>query len=336
MKLDSGAEAISKFWAEFGPYFRYNVHFDESVGRPLVRTTRGGKVVGTLIHPKQGGRILLLPEIEWGPLLTSTTGTGQAKQLAQFTARLRNALVELDRELRAETDAMEEPSWASRDEHRLISEEKLEAEILEVGREVERLTAVQADLHTSLRREAAVRGLLYEKGRALEAAVRSGLETLGFSVENFKSGDSEFDALFTADGQRFLGEVEGKDNKPINIDKASQLQRNLGEDYSRDEVSEMALGVLFGNAYRAQDVDARHEEYFTEKVLSFAKVANLALVRTPDLFRVVRALRNQWDEDFAIRCRAAIRHGAGTVVTFPEVVEPEKPVPSACGGGGGS
>ena len=49
---------------------------------------------------------------------------------------------------------------------------------------------------------------------------------------------------------RCIGEAEGRDNRAIGIDKMRQLEVNVLEDLSRDEVSEPAKGVLFGNAYR--------------------------------------------------------------------------------------
>lgn len=324
MRLDPGASILSKFWNEFGDISTYNVYFDDAVGKPLVRTKAGSRAVGALFRPKDGGRILFLPKINWDVTITGKTATAENRQLAEFSIRLRNAILELDRDLRDEVDSIEEPDWASRDEYRLDAEEELEHKILETDAKIENLTNEKVILRDRLRAETAIRGLLYEKGRALEAAVRSGLQALGFDVENFKAGDSEFDVLFTADDLRFLGEVEGKDNKPINVDKASQLQRNLGEDFAREEVSEMALGVLFGNAYRQSEIENRPSEYFTEKVVSLAKMSNIALVRTPDLFRVVRALRNRPDVAFAASCRAAIRDGIGGVVVFPEASRQEE------------
>src|SRR5439155_24203874 len=110
----------------------------------------------------------------------------------------------------------------------------------------------------------------------------------------FVGGDSEFDVVFHAPEGRCLGEVEGKDAKAINIDKLSQLERNLQEDFARDEVTEFAKGVLFGNAERLKP-PAQRGEAFTEKCISAAKRACIALVRTSDLFDPVRYLRTHPD-----------------------------------------
>ena len=79
----------------------------------------------------------------------------------------------------------------------------------------------------------------------------------------------------------------------------------------------MAIGVLFGNAFRLRPIEER-DDFFTQKVKSAAKASNVALVRTSDLFKVARALKNNSDPSFAQACREAIRDGVGAVVIFPE------------------
>jgi hypothetical protein len=128
---------------------------------------------------------------------------------------------------------------------------------------------------------------------------------------------SEFDAVFISPEGRCLGEAEGKDNKAINIDKFSQLERNLQEDFVREEVEEYAKGVLFGNAYRLQPLDKRGD-YFTEKCVSAAKRVRATLVRTPDLFGPARYLKeNPSDTAYAKQCREAMFATEGGVLVFP-------------------
>ena len=93
---------------------------------------------------------------------------------------------------------------------------------------------------------------------------------MGFKADSFDDGKSEFDAVFSSTEGRFIGEAEGRDNKAINIDKFSQLMRNLHEDFDREEVLEIANGVLFGNGYRLNTPEERGE-LFTEKCLKEAK-----------------------------------------------------------------
>ena len=113
-----------------------------------------------------------------------------------------------------------------------------------------------------------------------------------------------------------LSEAERKDNKAINIEKFSQLERNLHEDFAREGISEMAKGVLFGNAFRFLPPQQR-PEFFTLKCISAAKRIDAALVRAPDLFAVIQTLKSKWDDNYAEQCRRAILTTDGKVVAFP-------------------
>ena len=128
--------------------------------------------------------------------------------------------------------------------------------------------------------------------------------------------DSEFDAIFTSQEGRFIGEAEGKDNRSVNIDKFSQLERNLNEDFAKEEVNEFAKGVLFGNAFRLQPVETRGAT-FTEKCQTAAARLGVALVRTSDLFIPSRYLKTHKDIEYARQCREAIFMTSGNVVVFP-------------------
>ncbi len=130
---------------------------------------------------------------------------------------------------------------------------------------------------------------MYEKGKALEAAIIDALRLLGFKAEPFKDSESEFDVVFECDEGRLIGEAEGKDNKAVNIDKLRQLSMNIHEDLQRDEVTVPAKAVLFGNGFRLQPLGDRGDP-FTEKCHSAAGTASTALVFTPDLFPPVQYL----------------------------------------------
>jgi hypothetical protein len=178
-----------------------------------------------------------------------------------------------------------------------------------VGRREEALSA--------LRKAGVLKQLLYATGTELETAVLEALRILGFRAAQFKEGESEFDAVFESEEGRFLGEAEGKETKAINIDKLSQLERNISEDFARDDVSEPAKGVLFGNAYRLAPLSGR-PTFFTEKCLSGARRTGIALVRTPDLFEVAMYVQESGDAEYARSAREAIRNTVGMVVVFPD------------------
>ena len=139
---------------------------------------------------------------------------------------------------------------------------------------------------------------------------------MGLKPTRFRDADSEFDVVFSWKEHRFLGEAEGKDTKAVNVDKISQLERNLSEDYAKDEVSVYAKGILFGNAFRFEEPEKRGP-FFTEKCLTSAERLKVALVRTPDLFQVARYIRESGETEFGEKCIQAILDANGSVVVFP-------------------
>ncbi len=138
----------------------------------------------------------------------------------------------------------------------------------------------------------------------------------GFVAELYQDAKSEFDAVFVSLEGRFLGEAEGKDRSAVNIDKYRQLIQNIQEDFARDEVTQRAKGILFGNAYRLVPL-AERSDAFTQKCLVSAENDKVALVRTWDLFAPARYLKANPDEEYARQCRQAFVDGTGSVVSFP-------------------
>ncbi len=327
MKLASKAEIISAYWQYASSNSIYEVHFRAKKARPLILTKSGDKVVGALFSGT--GHLVYLPNIEWDRDTFATEDGDRWSEWTEtakkFTCGLRDQILGIDAALRANTEGTPEPAWVKGDAFRLNIEAVIEKEILRCGAEIEEIVTRREERRKCLREHGSLRALLYEKGKPLEAAVRDALKLMGFNAGQFKEGDSEFDAVFDCGEGRFLGEVEGKDTKAINVEKYSQLERNINEDLSREEVTEPAMGVLFGNAYRLMPPDQRGE-FFTDKVLTAAKRTGCALVRTPDLFTVARYLKETADENFAEECRTAIGRSAGEVVVFPSLAtsEPEK------------
>jgi hypothetical protein len=317
MKLASKSEIISAYWQNTASRSVYEVHF-KIEGRPLIITKSGDKIVGALIAGT--GNLVCLPNLAWSEDEFVNEKGEWTEAAEQFTYRLRDDLLGIDAALRADTERTSEPDWAKADEFRLAVEAEIEKEILSIGTKIEALGKEREDKRSTLREHASLRALLFEKGKPLETAVREALKILGFSADHFKEPGSEFDALFESAEGRFLGEAEGKDNKPINVDKYSQLERNINEDFAREEVATPAKGVLFGNAHRRVPPGQRGE-FFTEKVITSARRTDSALIRTPDLFTVARYLKNTPDEKFATECRKAIATTAGGVVIFPKCAE---------------
>lgn len=301
-------------------YFQYHVYLENSEFDTLISTKAGQKSVGGRLQ--KNGTAILLPYIDFdqedfedeneeGETIWSDAALTLGK-------RLTSLLVELDASSKAESTATIAPNWVQGTTYRFTIEDErdvqvkaLESKLDEIQREID-LHHLKADEQTSLR------ALLYENGKPLENAVRQALSILGFDVSHIDNGENEFDAVFVSNEGRFIGEFEGKDNKAISIEKLSQLERNIQEDFARDGVNEYAKGVLFGNAYRLIEPEKR-EEFFTAKVYTGAKRAGIALIRTPDLFVVARHILHNPDPSFSRACREAIAAAVGEVVTFPSL-----------------
>jgi hypothetical protein len=321
MKLAPDSEILAAYWQNFCSNSIYEVHF-KLKSRPLVLTKLGDKMVGAMVSGK--GKVVCLPDIEWDAAdFITEDGEERTKAAETFTFRLRDEILSVDAALRVRAEGTPEPDWAREDKFRLAVEAQVENQILDLGTKIESLVKERAGKRVTLKEHASLRALLYEKGRPLEAAVREALATLGFEVSQFKQKDSEFDAVFSSSEGRFIGEVEGKDTRAINVDKYSQLERNVNEDLSRDEIAKPAKGVLFGNAERLTAPGERGE-FFTQKVLTAARRTGTVLIRTPDLFAVVRYLKDNPNESFAEECRKAIAWTDGAVVLFPDLPEPGK------------
>ena len=328
--MKEGADLLDQYWTNFGLFSSYRCYFKSDAGwRPLLATKGGEHDVAASVRVGKG-TLLLLPEVDWSHLPQPVNTSGGfdkfddddgdyvtwPEEYKQFTFRLRDSLLSLDRRLRAVGERSDAPDWVASPVYRMSSESSLELEMLGITEQIASLSSKYTAMSLQLDAEGELRSLLYETGPRLEAAVREALKVLKFDVYHFESEDSEFDAIFSSYEGRFIGEVEGRDSKAIDVKKASQLHRNLSEHYARDDVDQMATGVLFGNAFRLTCPIDR-ESSFTPKVITFAETVKLVLVRTPDLFAAARHVKNTGDEVFAKLCRQAIADGRGAIVQFP-------------------
>ena len=123
--------------------------------------------------------------------------------------------------------------------------------------------------------------------------------------------------IISPEGDRFIGECEGKDKSDISVDKFRQLHDSIQEDFAREDVDEMAMGLLFGNPHRLTEPDKR-SSFFTDKCMNNASRAGIALIKTTDLYEVARYVSDSGDMEFAKKCRQAIKDQLGKVVKFPE------------------
>jgi hypothetical protein len=321
ISVSADAGPFVSYWEEFGPSSPYQVYLEGNFTKILLSTKSGNRVVGALSNVGKG-TIVLVPPVEYDEEdFTDFDEHGEetwTDEAVQFGRRLVRALVELDRGLRSTSSATPPPPWATIPQYKLEREVELESELVGLRTQLEQLQAQINDKGAALADEGKLRRLLFSTGSELEDAILDALRIIGFSAEGLREGESEFDAVFVSPEGRFLGEAEGKDKKAINIDKLSQLERNINEDYERDDVSEHAKGVLFGNAFRLTELKERGA-YFTDKCMSGARRAKAALVRTPDLFFAAKYVHESGDAAYAQACREAIKQAEGTVVEFPPI-----------------
>jgi hypothetical protein len=314
---------LAAYWKEFADHSMYEAYLEGQFSDVLLKTRSGERIVGAAIR-KGTGTLLLLPVLNYDEesFLEDTPADSDddftwTKAGIAFGRRLAAAVTGIADSIRADNKLTPPPTWALATEYRLREEPEIESQISEKTRLVSQLQEERTALQQKLKEAGVLRGLLYETGRPLEHAVLEGLRLMGFTADRHAEGDSEFDAVFTSPEGRFLGEAEGKDNRPINIDKFSQLERNLAEDFARQEVEAPAKGVLFGNAHRLKEPGTRPAA-FTDKCRKGAERLRVALVRTPDMFRPAQHLKQGGDGAYAKACREAIFAAEGTEVVFPD------------------
>jgi hypothetical protein len=327
IRLDKDGSYLAPYWTEFSKYSPYEVQIEGEFNRNLLKTRSGERIVGAAFHGKLGA-LLFLPPLSYDEgvfLRDAEVKKGEedgevywTEVALQFSKRLFGALVNLANALKQSVQLTPAPNWSLASEYRLAHENELDAQINDCMREIGALQKRKAAFESELKLAGSLRRLLYEQGKPLESAVLEAMRLLGFDAQAFADGQSEFDGIFSSAEGRCLGEVEGKTNKAISIEKFSQLERNIMEDFERDEVTKHAKGLLFGNAYKAQPISDRGE-FFTEKCISAAKRIGVALIRTPDLFGPAKYHKEHpSDLEYSKQCRAAIFSTSGDVVVFPE------------------
>lgn len=320
---EKNSELISSYWNEFSGISSYKVII-EGECTPCLLTKHGDIPVGVITRAKNTtGALLCLPDIDFYPESFFVGEEDEENEgnwndeAKQFASRFISCVVAIEKSLKSQGEHTPEPDWAKDTSYKLKQEKIATQKLLKIEK---RLEAVQAEKEVALdqiRDLERFRYLLFEKGKPLEFAILDALRVLGFKVSQFDDGESEFDAVFESKEGRLIGEAEGKDNKAINIDKLRQLALNIHEDLDREEISEPAKPVLFGNAYRLQPISERPEP-FTSKCISSAITSSTALVHTPDLFDVIKYLKDSKDSRFATLCRKVIFNTVG-VVRFPEI-----------------
>lgn len=320
----SGNALFSDFNDKFKKNLEYQLYVENTNGAQILFTGKDKtKVLGAIFKVKSGN-LIVLPFINYDEKkFTEIKGKEKkeywTKEATQFGKSLVKVFVDIDKALRKGGDKTPPPDWTSEADFQLAQEQVLQKDVEKKAKEIEKLILQKNELIAKIDEEIRLRDLLFEKGKVLENAISVALELLGYKAENYNDGNLELDHIITSpEGDRFIGEAEGKDTSAINIDKFRQLAVNIQEDLQRDEVENSATGILFGNGFRLTKPSERAEQ-FTTKCINTAKSSNCALVRTADLFYVAKYAKESKDENFAKSCRDAIKNGVGKIVDFPTV-----------------
>ena len=303
-------------------YTQYEVSFgyDDKI-TPVYLTKNKAKLVGG--YKKIGkGYIVLLPSIDYDEDEFTTTNEKDeeiwTKEALKFGEALVDFLKNIKKRLISEDNTTPPPEWVNDVNYQTHTEKETISKVEKNNEKVEKLQSSNKKLQDIIKKEAILKGLLYETGTPLENSVIEGLKVLGYSAENYNDGNLELDQVITSpEGERLIGECEGKDNKTINVTKFRQLNDSLAADFERDEVDNKAKGILFGNPMRLVDPKNR-KDWFTDKAISGAVREGIALVKTPDLYKIVKYIKDSGDNNFASNCRSAIADQAG-VVKFPDI-----------------
>lgn len=316
---------IANYWKLFKDISSFKVTLKCEDIEPILVTKSGNKCVGATKKSKSSkGALILLPYISFNEEKYYFTNREDGKDYwnkegIKDGKKFISSLVEISKTLRNEKQLTPLPEWVNSDEFILPQEQIAQNKIMEIDGKIEKLQKSRERHLQTIKEETILKNLLFENGIPLEEAIHKSLSILGFKTSRYKDQQSEFDVVFESKEGRLIGEAEGKNAKPISITKMRQLEINILEDYERDEVTEIANGVLVGNAFRNYEPHERGD-FFTEKCLKAADRNGIALIRSIDLFHITKHFLETNDKAFSSKCRELIVESKG-VVTFPPIPE---------------
>lgn len=292
-----GDSAIENYNLLVGYSFYLNKH-DGMI--PLFLDADEKRVLGGVYLQENGSNVFFLPKFD----------TSDNKQLHAFV----DAVLHTEEHLKYRNPEEKLPDWLDVVDYKTEGELSVIEDLKDIAAQVEELESQKLKKLEHLDDESKWKGLLYLNGTPLEYVVKEALELLEFEVSDYRKEAVEIDVIAQSDKGSFIGEVEGKDNKGVNVNKFRQLQDHLQYTYESEDFEEgIEKGVLFGNGHRLKSPDER-DDCFTDACLKRAKGTSAALVSTVDLFFVVKyILENPNDKEFVIACREKILTSIGVV-----------------------
>ena len=292
--------------------------------KPIFKTPSGERMLGCHVKYKNGN-LILLPYLSYDYAnfveVDKKDKEIWSKKPIAWGDKLVSILVEIDKNINLTTPGTPPPKWVSEKTFLLDKEIKITKDINSIEEKISKLNKKIDELRVNLQEEKIIKGLLFETGKPLEIAVTKALQILGYKAKGYNDGNLELDQVIIApDGRRYIGECEGKDNSSIDITKFRQLADAINEDFEKEEISEEATGILFGNAYRLLPLSER-KDFFTKKCIDAARRRNYGLIKTPDLFLVAKYLLKSNDLEYKKKCQESITKGLGDIITFPKMLK---------------
>ncbi|PZR28268.1 MAG: hypothetical protein DI535_07640 [Citrobacter freundii] len=313
---------VKELFENLKDFFSYETYIKGLELESACFTTKNkDRVLGATLKIKKG-HVVFIPNISFDiPQLIKYTNKSNkgtwTDEAIQYGKIFTNCLVEIDKTLRKVESKTPEPIWLKTEQYNLKSSKRTKAIIEKNKLEIEKRLNEIERLKLVLEEDESLKDLLFETGKMLEKAVIKGLTILGYKAEKYDDGVLELDQIIISpEGQRFIGECEGKDSKDIDVSKFRQLLDGLNADFEKETVSEKAYGLLFGNPQRLTNPSERILN-FTNKCKIGAKRENIGLIQTEDLFIVCKYIIENSDLEFATKCRKAIFSQLGEVVKFP-------------------
>lgn len=319
----SGNNIFSDFYKKFKNNLEYQLYVEGIDSAQAIFTGKDKTKILGAIYKVGNGNIVTLPY----PKYDNSEFTKYDKkkdenywtdEAMRFGNKFIDCFLNIDQQLTQKSEKTPTPNWANKEEFTAKKALLIKKTIQKNKEEIEKIKSKNIKLNQGLAEESILKDLLFEQGKPLENAVIKALRILGYHAENYDDGELELDqVIISPEGNRFIGECEGKDNKDINITKFRQLLESLNADFTKEEVEEKAFGILFGNPERLKEPSKRALD-FTKKCKTGAEREKIALVKTTDLFTIVRYLKENKDEKYKKICRKVIYEGLGKVVEFPK------------------
>jgi len=323
----TGHPLFKNFFKQFKKDLKYHLYLEDiGDGKPIFIGKDKTKILGALFQIG-AGNLVVLPYLDYDEeKFTEVKKEKDGEEIeywtdeaTEFGNKLVQALVEIDNGMSQEFIKSPPPAWTTQKKFLGKKEVKLKADIEKSRKKIDDIDRKIKQIQIDLFEEQILRDLLFEQGKPLENAIIKALRILGYEAENYDDGEVELDQIILSpEGERYIGESEGKDSKAINIAKFRHLIDGLNDDFARDEVDEKGFGILFGNPERLEDPQKRKLD-FTEKCKRGAKREGIALIKTVDLYKVAMYLNENSNESFKKQCREAIKKGLGKIVEFPNL-----------------